>query len=1140
MKRLKDSNSQGPKFRRAACVRSWGLRELVPLGLLLWAFPLLAAPAAGTLNTQIWDTTGTAGWRANQFPVAGNNGKVLGISAGAWGLVNSAGSWGGISGTLTDQTDLTTALGLKAPLANAAFTGTFSAPNATITNAMLAGSIDLATKVTGTLATARLDASSGVGSAADSGKVVKFDTNGSIMVADLSASGSATLGTSGDIAGILQFNDGTSAFAATISLDGLTDNRGWTLPDDDDGNLYFASRGWVTTTVMADYAPINNAVHTGTFEVPLTFNIGDDGYQLRGDTEPGIAQLPLGGGSLATYEELANLYQPLDADLTSLASNGPRDFYPEDYGTAIPGDGIDDLPALQAACNAAAAVTGGRVRLKAGVYQITVVYDSTTTFVGGTKADGHYGLEIPSGVEVYGAGSLVTILEGVVGTSNGDTGTIVSNKAARSATTAYAAGHCTLRGLTIRAANVTAPETGIGFADVHADGNLLIDVNFGSTYYHAGESDYSKNLRLERCTFTGSHAYTSSGSCWQWDAGDCGPMSTTVTASAAPISGQRWISVRQSPRSNSDTSACDFDLTHAGVVLTDMLFWDCDFEGRTNATATAIFRADATITTATADDIAWINCRFTVHGITDYGIFASQGGYTTAAGHANRWRVEGCTFNGQALSFIIAGNGSYSSVTQYDRHQGWKLLNNTFNLDVSANSGGQHEALLLQALEEMEVSGNKLVATGTQAGASTLYFLGVANSSGIIARNYWRQDGTITVVYGLVNDCSAAEVAVQAATHPFYRLLMQGNHSKGNINTHFYVPASGAVDGGTNFRVTFKDNVIEGTGTAYNVGNLYRANADTGADGTPINPSTIGATTAGTGAFTSLTDSGLTSGRVTFASTAGLLADDSDFTFATDTLTVTKLSTPTIELGTAATDTTLVRSGAGDATIEGNAIYRAGGTDVPVTDGGTGRSTGTTAYALVATGTTATGAQQTLASGATTELLVGGGASALPVWTTATGSGAPVRATSPALTTPDLGVPSAIDLTNATKFPHLVTFTVDGAGTALTTGVKMPVKIPYGGTLTGYTMTCSPSGSITFNLFRAADGAGLPTASIINSAGGGGGSGTLPAIATGVEGKSTTFTSWGSTTLTAFDNLALNLTTVDGVVTKCTFVLYYR
>ena len=40
-----------------------------------------------------------------------------------------------------------------------------------------------------------------------------------------------------------------------------------------------------------------------------------------------------------------------------------------------------------------------------------------------------------------------------------------------------------------------------------------------------------------------------------------------------------------------------------------------------------------------------------------------------------------------------------------------------------------------------------------------------------------------------------------------------------------------------------------------------------------------------------------------------------------------------------ATDTTITRTGAGDIAVEGNAIYRAGGTDVPIADGGTGSST---------------------------------------------------------------------------------------------------------------------------------------------------------------------------------------------------------
>jgi hypothetical protein len=39
-----------------------------------------------------------------------------------------------------------------------------------------------------------------------------------------------------------------------------------------------------------------------------------------------------------------------------------------------------------------------------------------------------------------------------------------------------------------------------------------------------------------------------------------------------------------------------------------------------------------------------------------------------------------------------------------------------------------------------------------------------------------------------------------------------------------------------------------------------------------------------------------------------------------------------------ASDTTLARSGAGDLTVEGNALYRAGGTDVALADGGTGAS----------------------------------------------------------------------------------------------------------------------------------------------------------------------------------------------------------
>lgn len=83
-----------------------------------------------------------------------------------------------------------------------------------------------------------------------------------------------------------------------------------------------------------------------------------------------------------------------------------------------------------------------------------------------------------------------------------------------------------------------------------------------------------------------------------------------------------------------------------------------------------------------------------------------------------------------------------------------------------------------------------------------------------------------------------------------------------------------------------------------------------------------------------------------------------------------------IELGHAS-DTTIARSGAGDITIEGNAVYRAGGTDVPVADGGTGASTLTDGGVLVGNGT---GAVQATAVGTSGQVLTSNGAGVDPTF----------------------------------------------------------------------------------------------------------------------------------------------------------------
>jgi hypothetical protein len=76
-----------------------------------------------------------------------------------------------------------------------------------------------------------------------------------------------------------------------------------------------------------------------------------------------------------------------------------------------------------------------------------------------------------------------------------------------------------------------------------------------------------------------------------------------------------------------------------------------------------------------------------------------------------------------------------------------------------------------------------------------------------------------------------------------------------------------------------------------------------------------------------------------------------------------------VELGNA-TDTTITRASEGDLNIEGNIVYRAGGTDVPVADGGTGVSTLTNGGVLLGSGTGAITAMAVLTDG---QMIVGDG-----------------------------------------------------------------------------------------------------------------------------------------------------------------------
>jgi hypothetical protein len=139
--------------------------------------------------------------------------------------------------------------------------------------------------------------------------------------------------------------------------------------------------------------------------------------------------------------------------------------------------------------------------------------------------------------------------------------------------------------------------------------------------------------------------------------------------------------------------------------------------------------------------------------------------------------------------------------------------------------------------------------------------------------------------------------------------------------------------------------------TLTGVGTMAEQNANSVAiTGGSVNGTTIGATTASTGRFSDLTDTGLTSGRVTYATTGGNLTDSANLTFNGTTLTTTAVTTPSVTATT--TDLTLSAISTGVVnvnTLAGKAFsvtdhpFTAGGSNVNFTrafGGQTGYSTG--------------------------------------------------------------------------------------------------------------------------------------------------------------------------------------------------------
>ena len=178
--------------------------------------------------------------------------RAAGSAAGTWDVLAGGGGgvWGSITGTLSAQTDLNTALGLKAPSASPTFTGTIGTP--------LTASKLLATDASGNLtATA---ANSSQATYLDLTSSAQTQLNGKLSTSNYSAKGDLVAGvSSGVVAGLTVGSNGKVLTADSNATNGLRwddpkVNKNYVTNGNAEGGV---STGWSTYADAAGTQPVD-------------------------------------------------------------------------------------------------------------------------------------------------------------------------------------------------------------------------------------------------------------------------------------------------------------------------------------------------------------------------------------------------------------------------------------------------------------------------------------------------------------------------------------------------------------------------------------------------------------------------------------------------------------------------------------------------------------------------------------------------------------------------------------------------------------------------------------------------------------------------------------------------------------------
>lgn len=177
------------------------------------------------------------------------------------------------------------------------------------------------------------------------------------------------------------------------------------------------------------------------------------------------------------------------------------------------------------------------------------------------------------------------------------------------------------------------------------------------------------------------------------------------------------------------------------------------------------------------------------------------------------------------------------------------------------------------------VSGSAIGGSNAGTAGSSTFFTGGANASSVTNIRSTSASGTSDSVRFFVNNVTTEAMRIQDNSGSFNIGIGTTTNLTGGKLTLVGNVGIGTIKDGNLFLITAPPNggmIVEG-----NVGIATYA-------------PTTNLEIIGTAKSTNLQSTALTSGRVPFASTGGVLVDDTDLTFVTDTLTSTKIAATTL------------------------------------------------------------------------------------------------------------------------------------------------------------------------------------------------------------------------------------------------------